>query len=462
MTDLVQCISPIDGGVYAERAYATRAEVDAALERARAAQAEWRAVPLARRCAILSAAVDRFVAEREEVGEEITRQMGRPIAASPKEADIFAERARYMLGVAPEELADLAIADDRRRRQRIERAPVGVALVVVPWNYPYMTAVNSIWPALAAGNAVIHKPAAQTPLSAERLARVLAEAGVPEGVFQALHLDRATTSATVADERVDFVAFTGSVPGGRAIQEAADGNFPGMGLELGGKDPGYVRPDADLAHAVDGTVDAAFFNSGQSCCALERLYVHAEIYDAFVARFVEAVKGFRLGDPLDPGTSLGPLVRTGAAEHARGQVEAARAAGATARIDPADFPAARDGTPYMAPQVLTGVDHTMAVMTEETFGPVVGIMKVDGDDAAVDLMNDSRFGLTASIWTRDIDAAERLGEHVETGTVFANLADYLDPALAWTGVKQTGKGCTLSRLGYQQLTRPKSFNLQRV
>lgn len=462
MTDQLRCISPIDGSVYAERPYATRAAVDAALDRARRAQAEWRRVPLDRRLAILGDAVDRFVAEREQVGEEVTRQMGRPIAASPKEADIFAERARYMLDVAPDELAGLAIADDAARRQRIAREPVGVALVVVPWNYPYMTAVNAVWPALAAGNAVIHKPAAQTPLSAERLARVLAEAGLPEGVFQPLHLDRTTTAATVADARVAFVAFTGSVPGGRAIQEAADGNFPGMGLELGGKDPGYVRPDADLAHAVAGTADAAFFNSGQSCCALERLYVHAEVYDDFVARFIEEVRGFTLGDPLDAGTSLGPLVRAGAAEHARGQVEAAVQAGATAHIDPAEFPVAQAGSPYMAPQVLTDVDHTMDVMTEETFGPVAGIMKVHGDDEAVELMNDSRFGLTASIWTRDIDAAERLGERIETGTVFANLADYLDPALAWTGVKQTGKGCTLSRLGYQQVTRPKSFNLHRV
>ncbi|SDF49525.1 Acyl-CoA reductase [Limimonas halophila] len=459
MKSEITCVSPIDGEVYASRTPATPEAVDAALDRARAAQKAWRRVPLERRCAVLAEAVDRFVAEREQVGEEITRQMGRPIAASPKEADIMAERARYMLQIAPQTLADADVSHAPGARQVIRREPVGVALVVVPWNYPYMTAVNSVWPALAAGNAVLHKPAAQTPLSAERFQRVLREAGVPEGLFQPLHMDRATTSRTIADRRVDFVAFTGSVGGGEAVQNAADGNFPGMGLELGGKDPGYVRADADIAKAVDDTVDGAFFNSGQSCCGLERLYVHADVYDDFVARFVEEVRSFRLGNPLDPNTSLGPMVRAGAADFVRGQIDAAVTAGATAHIDPADFPAAQAGTPYLAPQVLTDVDHGMDVMTEESFGPVVGIMKVRDDNEAVELMNDSKFGLTAAIWTRDTDAAERLGDRLETGTVYANKCDYLDPALAWVGVKQTGKGCTLSRFGYDQLTRPKSFNL---
>lgn len=462
MTKRLQCISPIDGTVYAERAYAESNDVDAALDRAQRAQQEWRRVPLDRRLAILGDAAERFAAEREAVGEEITRQMGRPIKASPKEADVVADRARYMLRVAPDELADIEVADDSGRRQFIRREPVGVALVVVPWNYPYMTAVNSVWPALAAGNAVIHKPSAQTPLTAERFARVLGEAGLPDGVFQALHLDRATTSGVVADRRVDFVAFTGSVAGGRTIQQAVDGNFPGLGLELGGKDPAYVRPDAALEQAVEGTVDGAFFNSGQSCCALERLYVHAEVYDAFLERFVEAVNDFTLDDPLKPETSLGPLVRKDAADFVRRQVEAAVEAGAKAHIDAERHPNARAGTPYVAPQVLTEVDHSMAVMTEETFGPVIGIMKVGSDDEAVRLMNDSAFGLTASLWTRDLDAAARIGDRLATGTVFANLSDYLEPALAWVGVKDSGRGCTLSRLGYTQLTRPKSFNLHRV
>ena len=462
MAKRLQCISPIDGSVYVERDYASDAEVEAALERAATAQRDWRATPLDQRIAVLSDAVDRLVAERESVGEEIARSMGRPVAAAPKEADIFAERARYMLQVAPEELADIPVADDAGKRQFLRREPVGVALIVVPWNYPYMTAVNAVWPALAAGNAVLHKPSAQTPVSAERFARVLQEAGLPAGVFQALHLDRGTTSRLVSDRRIGFVGFTGSVEGGRAMQQAADGNFPSMGLELGGKDPAYVRADADLAQAVDGTVDGAFFNSGQSCCGIERVYVHADVYDDFVARFVETVRGFELDDPMQPGTSLGPMVRTAAADAVRRQVEAAVQAGATAHIDPAGFPKAQVGTPYLAPQVLTDVDHTMSVMRDETFGPVAGIMKVKDDAEAVRLMNDSPFGLTASIWSRDLEAAQRIGDQVETGTVFANKADYLDPALAWVGVKDSGRGCTLSRLGYGPLTRPKSFNLHRV
>lgn len=458
MSDHLHCISPVDGTTYAERKYATPDELETTLARAAKAQKVWRDTPLDKRLSVLSDAVDRFVAEKDAVGEEVTRQMGRPIAASPKEADIFAERARYMLEVAADELADIQVQTGRPR-QFIRREPLGVCLVVVPWNYPYMTAVNAVWPALAAGNAVLHKPSAQTPLTAERFQRVLLEAGLPEGVFQAIHLDRNATTATVADRRIGFVGFTGSVGGGKAIQQAADGNFPALGLELGGKDPAYVRPDCDMAHTVDGTVDGGFFNSGQSCCGLERIYVHKDVYDAYVERTVEFVRQFKLGDPLDPSTSLGPVVRSSSADFVRDQIDTAVKAGATARIDPAEFPADERGTPYLAPQVLTDVDHSMDIMTEETFGPVIGIMKVDSDDQAVELMNDSRFGLTASVWTTDLDAAEQIGDRIATGTVFANKADYLDPALAWVGIGDSGRGCTLSRLGYHHLTRPKSFNL---
>lgn len=458
MSDQLHCISPVDGSLYAERRYATPDELEATLARAEKAQKAWLDTPLDRRLEILSEAVDRFVAEKDAIGEEVTRQMGRPIAASPKEADIFAERARYMLRVASDELADIPVNADRPR-QFIRRAPLGVCLVVVPWNYPYMTAVNAVWPALAAGNAVIHKPSAQTPLTAERFQRVLHDAGMPEGVFQAIHLDRTATAATVADRRIGFVGFTGSVSGGKAIQEAADGNFPGLGLELGGKDPAYVRPDCDMAHTVDGTVDGGFFNSGQSCCGLERIYVHKDVYNAYVEQTIAFVRQFQLGDPTDSATSLGPMVRTSAADFVRDQVDSAVKAGATAQIDPAEFPADQRGTPYLAPQVLTDVDHSMNIMTDETFGPVVGIMKVDSDEEAVELMNDSRFGLTGSIWTTDLDAAAAIGDRIETGTVFANKADYLDPALAWVGIGDSGRGCTLSRLGYHHLTRPKSFNL---
>ena len=244
------------------------------------------------------------------------------------------------------------------------------------------------------------------------------------------------------------------------VEAAAQGRFIGVGLELGGKDPAYVRADADLDFAVENLVDGAFFNCGQSCCGIERLYVHERVYDSFVGGFADLVGQYKLGDPTDPETTLGPMVRAEAADFVRAQTSDAISAGAKALIDPSGFDADGEGTPYLAPQVLTGVDHSMSVMTEESFGPVVGIMKVGSDDAAVDLMNDSRFGLTASIWTADETAAVAIGDRVDTGTWYQNRCDFLDPALAWTGVKLSGRGCTLSALGYEALTRPKSFHLR--
>jgi acyl-CoA reductase-like NAD-dependent aldehyde dehydrogenase len=252
------------------------------------------------------------------------------------------------------------------------------------------------------------------------------------------------------------VAFTGSVSGGHAVQRAAAKRFIGTGLELGGKDPGYVRADADLAFAVENLADGAFFNSGQSCCGIERIYVQRSVFDDFVERFTALARQYRLGNPLEKDTNLGPLVRTHAADSVRAQVRQAVRKGAKALLKLKDRP----GTPYLPPEVLVSVDHGMALMTEETFGPVVGIQPVKGDEEAIALMNDSRYGLTASIWTKDADAAVRVGDRVETGTWFMNRCDYLDPALAWTGVKDSGRGCTLSRLGLEAFTRPKSFHLR--
>ncbi len=257
-----------------------------------------------------------------------------------------------------------------------------------------------------------------------------------------------------------MVCFTGSVEAGKVIERAAAGAFISVGLELGGKDPASVRADADLPFAIENLVDGAFFNSGQSCCGIERIYVHESLFDAFVDGFVALTKTYVMGDPLDPATTLGPLVKALAADFVRGQIAEAIAAGATAHIDPATFPRDVVGTSYMAPQVLTGVSHAMSVMCDESFGPVVGIMKISSDDEAIQLMNDSRFGLTASIWSADAAAAHRIAAQLETGTVFLNRCDYLDPALAWTGVKDTGRGTTLSALGFAHLTRPKSHHFR--
>jgi acyl-CoA reductase-like NAD-dependent aldehyde dehydrogenase len=460
MAETQKTISPVDGRVYVERPLAADAQIGHALERARAAQAKWKRVPLAERAQIVTRFVDAFVADKQQIAEEISWQMGRPIGQSPGEVRGFEERARHMVAIAPEALSELDAGPKEGFRRFIRREPLGVVLVLAPWNYPYLTSVNSVVPAIMAGNAVVLKHSSQTPLCAERFAQAFDAAALPDGVFQFVHCTHEQSARMIASPLVDFVAFTGSVAGGHAVQEAASARFIGTGLELGGKDPAYVRADADLAHAVENLVDGAMFNSGQSCCGIERIYAHAKIYDTFVERYVELTRQYRLGDPLDASVNLGPMVRARAADFARGQVREAVAAGAISLLDAKAFPADREGTPYMAPQVLAGVDHSMRLMTEESFAPVIGIMKVANDEEAVALMNDSEYGLTAAIWTSDPDAAISIGERVDTGTWFMNRCDYLDPALAWTGVKNSGRGCTLSVVGYEQLTRPKSFHLR--
>ena len=460
MTGKLKTVSPVDGSVYVERPYAAPEDIAQALTRAVRAGEVWRDVPVAERAEVCARAVDAVVAARDDIAGEITWQMGRPIRYSPAEVGGFEKRARHMIAIAPEALADIGIGDREGFTRFIRRQPLGVVFTVAPWNYPYLTSVNSVIPALMAGNAVILKHSAQTPLAAERYAEAFDSADLPTGVFQFLHLDHPSTAKVIRAPEVDFVAFTGSVGGGEMVEAAAQGRFIGVGLELGGKDPAYVRADADLDFAVENLVDGAFFNCGQSCCGIERLYVHERVYDSFVGGFADLVGQYKLGDPTDPETTLGPMVRAEAADFVRAQTSDAISAGAKALIDPSGFDTDGEGTPYLAPQVLTGVDHSMSVMTEESFGPVVGIMKVGSDDEAVDLMNDSRFGLTASIWTADETAAVAIGDRVDTGTWYQNRCDFLDPALAWTGVKLSGRGCTLSALGYEALTRPKSFHLR--
>jgi acyl-CoA reductase-like NAD-dependent aldehyde dehydrogenase len=454
-------ISPVDGAVVVERELATPAAIAAVLDRATAAQRSWRRVPLDERVATVERLVPWMVERADAIGRELSWQMGRPVAHSPSEITRgFAERATWLAGAAAGALADTEVEPAEGFRRFIRHEPVGVVLVVAPWNYPYLCSVNAVVPALLAGNAVVLKVASQTPLVAERWSDGLAAAGVPEGVFQYVHADHDAVAGMVADDRVGFVAFTGSVPGGHAVQRAASARFVGTGLELGGKDPAYVRADAPLEATAAELVDGAYFNAGQSCCGVERIYVQRERFDAFVEAFVALARGYVLGHPLDADTTLGPLVRASAAAFVRGQVDQAVAGGARPLIDPASFPGDRPGSAYLAPQVLVDVDHGMRVMTEESFGPVVGIMPVDGDDEAVTLMNDSAYGLTASIWTTDVDAAMAVGDRVETGTWYLNRCDYLDPALAWTGVKDSGRGCSLSTLGFRAVTRPKSFHLR--
>jgi len=462
MMDVMKIISPVDGSLYAERQFASEYDINHALSLSHTAQTEWQQTSLAERQSICLATVDALLKNKQKLGEELSWQMGRPIRYTPGEIDGFAERARHMISIAEQHLSDTPLTNNKYVTRYIQREPLGVVFSIVPWNYPYLTAVNSVIPAIMAGNSVLMKPSSQTAMTAERIAEAFKSANLPEGVFQHLLLTHEATKKIITAGHVNYVAFTGSVEGGKTVEHAAAGNFIDVGLELGGKDPAYVRTDTDLASAIDNITEGGFFNSGQSCCAIERIYVHEDVYQPFVDGLVEQVKQYRLGNPLDPETSLGPMVRANTANRVRKHIQHAVEKGAQPCIDDMAFAIdpEKQGMAYLAPQVLLDVDHTMSIMTEETFGPVVGIMKVSSDEQAIQLMNDSAYGLTASVWTRDQQAAIDIGQRVKTGTWFMNRCDYLDPALAWTGIKNSGKGCSLSAFAYHRLTRPKSFYLK--
>ncbi len=460
MTKPIALISPVDGSTYATRTPLTQVEALAATARARAAQKPWAARPLAERIALVKAGVANLDKVKDKLVEELAWQMGRPTRYGGEFGGVH-DRTNYMAEIAAKTLAPEVVEDSATFSRQIAREAVGVVFIVAPWNYPYLTTINTLAPALIAGNTVILKHASQTLLVGERLAEAFHAAGIPADVFQNVVLDHATTEHLIQNRAFNFVNFTGSVGGGIAMEKAAAGTFTGLGLELGGKDPGYVRADADLDAAVDSLMDGAMFNAGQCCCGIERIYVHESLYDAFVEKSVAWVKGLVLGNPFDAATTIGPMANKRFAAVVRAQVAEAVAAGATPLIDPALFPA-DDGGAYLAPQILVNVDHSMRVMMEESFGPVVGIMKVSGDDEAIAFMNDSPYGLTCSIWTKDVEAASAIGAQVETGTVFMNRCDYLDPALCWTGCKDTGRGGSLSYLGFHSVTRPKSYHLKKV
>jgi len=453
-------ISPIDGSIVVRRTLASSAQVEAALQRAQLTQHQWRAAGIAERATVCHRAVDAFVANKADIAREITLQIGRPLRYTPNEVNGFETRARHMIGIADVALADIRPEPIAGFDRYIKREPVGIVFVIAPWNYPLLTAVNAIVPALMAGNTVLVKHSAQTPLCAERIVAAFAAAGAPEGLVQFLHLSHQDTQQVIRDTRIGFVAFTGSVAGGVAVEQAAVGRFIGVGLELGGCDPAYVHADAAIEHAVETLVDGAMFNSGQSCCGTQRIYVHASQYDEFIDRAAALTTQYQLGDPLQPETTLGPVVRAKAADDIRRVIAQTCKQGGKALIDEARFPHATPGSAYVAPQLFANVNHSMGLMKEECFGPVAGIMKVRDEQEAITLMNDSAYGLTAAIFTRQPELARRIGDALDTGTVFMNRCDYLDPALTWTGVKHSGRGGTLSQIGYEFLTRPKSYHLK--
>lgn len=451
------CISPIDGTVVATRETLSLPAAIARCQAARAAQKLWAARPLAERVALVRKACALIGEQTDRMTRELAVQMGRPVRYGGEFRGLN-ERVQYMCDIAASSLKPTVIEDSEAVLRQIAREPLGVVLVIAPWNYPYMTAINTIAPALVAGNAVLIKHSEQTLLTGEHLAEVFVAAGVPPEIFGNVFLDHTTTGEILAGRHVQFVNFTGSVAGGKAIETAAAGTFIGVATELGGKDPAYIRADADLDAAVDSVLDGAMFNAGQCCCGIERIYVHESLYEAFVAKAVAWTQHLKLGNPLDTETTIGPMANIRFARLVREHIAEAVAQGAVAHIAPMP---ADDGGTYVTPQILTNVTHAMRVMREETFGPVVGIMPVKDDEEAIALMNDSDYGLTVSIWTADAQAAEAIGARVETGTVFMNRCDYLDPALCWTGCKDTGRGAGLSVLGYQALTRPKSYYLKK-
>ena len=452
-------ISPIDGKIIVEREYASSNLIESTLAAASTAQLAWRQTSIEHRVSILREAIAVFESQQNEIAEEITLQIGRPIAHSPGEVKGFAERALAMIELAPQALADIIPKQQIGFTRFMRREPLGIISIIAPWNYPYLTAVNTLVPALIAGNAVTLKHSRHTPLCAERLTRIFLQAGLPAGLLNHLHMDHSATEKFIQDPRISFVAFTGSVLGGQYITKSLANTFTPCGLELGGKDPAYVCADADLIHTVPNLVEGVYFNAGQSCCGIERIYVDETLFDDFVSSFVELTKKYRLDDPRDLNTTLGPMITSEAADRLRKQIQLAVSQGAKPLLPSATSSLDRLGSAYLSPQVLINVNHKMAVMREENFGPIVGIMPVKNQDEAIQLMNDSSYGLTASVWTQDQQRAVVIGEQLETGTVLMNRCDYLDPQLAWTGVKNTGRGITLSVLGYQQLSRIKSYHL---
>ena len=460
MSKTIQCISPVNGAVYAEREALSHVDAQRVADLARAAQPSWAARPLAERIALVQAGIAALNETSEQAVEELAWQMGRPTRYGGEFGGMN-ERAAYMAEIAEAALAPMVVEDSDTVLRQIAREPMGVVLIIAPWNYPYMTVINALIPALIAGNTVVLKHAAQTLLVGERIAQAFHAAGIPEEVFQNVCLTHDVTEALIGARAFDFINFTGSVGGGRAIEKAAAGTFVGLGLELGGKDPGYVAEDADLDAAVSGLMDGALFNSGQCCCGIERIYVHQSLYESFVNKAIDWASALKLGNPFEPETTLGPMAHTRFAEVVRGQIADAINEGATPLLDPAMFPA-DDGGAYLAPQILVDVNHEMRVMREESFGPVVCIMAVKDDEEAIAAMNDCDYGLTCSLWTADAGRAQTIAERLQTGTVFMNRCDYLDPALCWTGCKETGRGASLSVLGYHALTRPKSYHFKKV
>ncbi|WLQ12495.1 aldehyde dehydrogenase family protein [Hahella aquimaris] len=456
----MRIISPIDGSLVAEREPATDFQIHAALERALTAQRIWRTVSITERARYCRLAIAALATQTREIAPEITLLMGRPVRETPQEIKETEVCAEHMIDIAERYLEDIITQPKTGIRRFMRREPLGIALCIAPWSHPYLTAASAIIPALMAGNCVILKHSMQTLLCAERFSHIFFEAGLPDGVFQHLHVNDADTLRLISDQRIGHVSFTGPSAKGVAIERAAAGTFRRLTLDLGGNNPAYVFSDAPLHSSAASIAQGALFNCGQSNRAIERVYVHEDIYDDFLDALVADVKHYKLANPMEPSTTLGPMVSPQQAMAVKTQLNAAIAQGATPCIEQAHCSDSCLGPAYLPPQVLTNVDHSMALMTSETFGPIIGVMKVKDDAEAIHYMNDSLYGLRASLWTQDAARAQAIGERLQTGAVLMNQSTHIDPTLAWGGVKQSGCGAQLSELAYAQLTQAKTYYLR--
>jgi acyl-CoA reductase-like NAD-dependent aldehyde dehydrogenase len=433
--------------------------VSSTLDRARDAARAWRNTSMAERAGLCERATKAMEARAQHIAADITRMMGKPIAQSLGEVKTCAARARHLIGAADPALADVVLPPVTGLERRVVREPLGVVFDLPAWNYPLLTAVNCVVPAVLAGNAVVVKHSPRTPLCGEHFARAFADAGAPPHLVQALSCDHATSERIVGDPRIDHVVFTGSIFGGKRIVEAAKGRFLHPCLELGGNDPAYVAPDCDLAHAVENVVDGAIYNAGQSCCAVERVYVHKAIYARFLDAAEPLVRAYVMGDPGSEKTTLGPIAQPHHVPELEALVEDARGVGA--RVVAGGRRASVDGRGrFFEATLLADCTQSMKLFRQESFGPIVSVMPVDSDDEALAKMNDSHLGLTASVWTRDRERAARFAQSLQYGTVFMNRCDYLDPALPWSGWKESGRGVSLSTFGFDALTRPKAMHFR--
>jgi len=448
--------NPATGERIAELRADDAAGVRAKYEAARAAQPDWAATPLDERKACLDRFRSAVVRDLEPLARTLTQETGKPIRMSRNELQGLLPRIDFFLGMVGPVTAPEQVFDEAGMREVIEHLPLGVVANISAWNYPWFVGCNVILPALLTGNAVLYKPSEYAPMTGLALTRLLHEAGVPEGAMVCV-LGAGEVGSALLEQPIDGLFFTGSHATGRRIAQALSGRLVRLQLELGGKDPSYVCEDVDVAAAAASLADGAMYNTGQSCCSVERIYVHERVHDAFVEAFVETVRGFRMGDPMDEATYIGPITREPQLAVLEAQVADALAQGAKLHVGGRRGPGPGH---WFEPTVFTEVHHGMELMREESFGPIIGIQRVSGDEEAVRLMNDTRYGLTAGVYTGDERRARRLLARVHAGSVYWNCCDRVSPRLPWSGVGDSGIGLTLSSYGIQAFTRPKAWHLR--